>query len=326
MDKKQISDKIDELISDLKKSLMNAPYNQRTFFDKVKNWWQNLRKGPTSPSNPYRFQNQFGSLGSHNSNTDAPAGLRPKTLFDEDPETTKKDGEEFELGYSKNESRLSLSEYAFLNENVYFLSEKISSISINEEYSSNIKNLEIFKIIDAWGVKFKNEIYKMIFGEKTSSQSEKANPVFDQPSAAKKQNQSSIEFKSWIKNEDNMENFVNIINRVYGSPQYSQPLSVVSNTLESKGIVHSGKTGLSVAIRNKILAILKREIDQNSEENSVFVKNVWHKHKKAALKKLEKNQEDEGGENKDEEAEIPASSGRDFPRVDPQVSVDDLNF
>jgi hypothetical protein len=277
MEKKEISDKIDSLVADLKKSLMSAPYNQRAFFDKVKNWWQNITKGPANTANPYYFQNKFGSLGKVSA--DEPEVSKSMDGKEEQEQQNKKD--EFELGYSKNESKITLKEYAFLSDKILKLSKKINLINLNENYSNNIKNLEIFKIIDSWAINFKKEIFKMLGLEKNDTVLNRNKPATDTPSVLPN---SQMEFKSWIKNESNMQTFINIVNRVYDSPQYSQPLSVVSNTLENKGIIHSGKTGLSLAIRNKILAILKREIKQNKEENSVFVKNVWARYKNAATK------------------------------------------
>jgi hypothetical protein len=276
MEKKEISDKIDSLVSDLKKSLMSAPYNQRAFFDKVKNWWQNITKGPSNTANPYYFQNKFGSLGKV---SDPESEVSKSTGEKEQEQEKSKD--EFELGYSKNESKITLKEYAFLSDKVFKLSKKINLINLNENYSNNIKNLEIFKIIDSWATNFKKEIFKMLGVDKDDTVLNRNKPATEAPTELPKSN---LEFKSWIKNENNMQTFINIVNRVYDSPQYSQPLSVVSNTLENKGIVHSGKTGLSLAARNKILAILKREIKQNKEENSVFVKNVWARYRSAATK------------------------------------------
>lgn len=312
MEKKEISDKIDLLVSNLKKSLMSAPYNQRAFFDKVKNWWQNITKGASNTSNPYYFQNKFGSLG-RVSNSEPP---EVNQALDKEEEDKEKNKEEFELGYSKNESKITLKEYAFLNEEVVALTNQISLVNINENYSNNIKNLEIFKIIDSWAVNFKKEIFKMLGmdqGETTTNKNKVTKDPQPEPTSSK------VEFKSWIKNEDNMQTFINIINRVYDSPQYSQPLSVVSNTLENKGIVHSGKTGLSLAIRNKMLAILKREIKQDKEENSVFVKNVWRRYKKAAVKEAPEVAE---AETEPEAAGVSTTSGSELTRND----FDDLMF
>jgi hypothetical protein len=307
MDKKEISDNIDRLISDLKKNLINAPFNQRTFFDKVKNWWQNITKKADNPSNPYYYQNKFGSLGAPSNQI--PSNQIPGGKENEENEKDKEDNkEEFEIGYSRNESKLTLKEYLFLNENVEVLTNSISSVLIKEN-SNNIQNLEIFRIIDDWSVRFKKEIFKLLGVDSHAPPDTKIQTKDDN---INDKDDVGFEFKDWIRDENNMQILINIVNRVYDSPQYSSPLSVVVNTLKNKRIVHSGKTDLKSAVRNKILSILQREIKQNKKSNSVFVKNVWNKHKSTLSK-----YEDRMTSDKDDTDEVPTNTSDDVDSNNP---------
>lgn len=319
MESNELSAKIDELILDLKKSLLNTPYNSRNFFDKVKNWWQNVTKGAENKENPYYFQNKFGSLGKISNNDEA--------LLNKDREVEqsvvvkdKEGGEEdeFKLGVSKNESRLTLKEYYLLNNNVKELDLNISCILINENYSNNLKNLEMFKIIDSWGAKFKKEIFEMLGLNNKASTQTQIQTIQKPVSAPPEKKDSEINFINWIRNESNMEYFINLVNRIYDSPQYSRKIPVIAGNLRSKNIVQRGKTKLETAVRNKIISILSREIKQGREENSLFNKQVWEQYGETAKS---------GPTKKDEEQADAESRETVVAQTDnPSVSVDDLDF
>lgn len=68
--KKELSLLIDKFLADLKASLTSAPANaggNTGFFDKIKNWWTNLRYGKDNTSNPNYWKNRFGELGKNES-------------------------------------------------------------------------------------------------------------------------------------------------------------------------------------------------------------------------------------------------------------------
>ena len=286
---KELSKKIDELVGELKKSLLSTPYNPRGLFDKVKNWWQNVTKGADSTNNPYYFQNKFGSLGKMNQEQDPAEALKnmgsgawkPK---ESQPETQVDD--EFSLGTSRNESKLSLKEYAFLSENFKNLDKNVSSLILNEEYASNnLKNLELFRIIDSWAREFKNEVLKMFnlpgvqasISQPRVSNSEPEAVPRQQNTPNQKQQINSVDFKKWLKNESNMETFINLVNRIFDSSVHRRPIPVISNSLENRyNVKGPEKTSLTTAVRNRIIGIIKKEIEHSKDEsNSVFSEKVW---------------------------------------------------
>lgn len=132
-----LSNKIDELITDLKNkflSLANAkpvgtgPDGKVGIWDNVKSWWSKLRYG------------KFGNLGQVESE---PKKEEPKTEC----------------------IQFSLQEYRVLKNSCDELSAAIgkNQESLNEEESENIKNLKLFRIIDGWGNKFKQVILDLVY-------------------------------------------------------------------------------------------------------------------------------------------------------------------
>lgn len=67
--KKELSLLIDKFLADLKTSLTSGPVGAGNtgFFDKIKNWWTNLRYGKDNTSNPNYWKNRFGELGKNES-------------------------------------------------------------------------------------------------------------------------------------------------------------------------------------------------------------------------------------------------------------------
>lgn len=296
-----LSSKVDALVAELKKNLLNSPYNSRGLFDKVKNWWHNVTKGSDNTSNPYYFQNKFGSLG--RTSTTAQNQQLEKQPESELSQPIDDDG--FSLGTSKNENKLTLRDYSFLSENFKILDKKISNLILNEqEYTSNnLKNLELFKIIDSWAAHFKKEIMNMLTGhelmpavQKYRQMARKNDEELDTESLPKATNDGSIEFKTWIRSESNMENFVNLVNKIFESPLYRRPLQTISSSLESKRIKNPKKgeegTSLAISIRNRIIGIIQKEIENGIDETkSVFSKKVWAWAKK--LRVFNKKQKEE---------------------------------
>lgn len=303
-----LSNKIDALVAELKKNLLNSPYNSRGLFDKVKNWWHNVTKGSDNTSNPYYFQNKFGSLGRTNT-----ASQNQQQLEKEPESDSSQSGDDdgFSLGVSKNENKLTLREYLFLSENFKVLDKKVSNLILNEqEYtSSNLKNLELFKIIDSWAAHFKKEIMNMLTGHELMPAVQKYRQMagknsegeLDKNSLPNKTpvSESGIEFKTWIRSESNMEYFINLVNRVFDSPLYRRPQQTISSSLESKNIKSPKKgeegTPLGISVRNRIIGIIQKEIENGADEtNSVFSRKVWAWAKK--LRVFNKKQEDKESE------------------------------
>jgi hypothetical protein len=331
-----LSKKIDSLVGELKKSLLNSPYNSRGVFDKVKNWWQNLTKGADNTNNPYYFQNKFGSLGKFGSQVqqNKPEPVQPEQ------ETKEKEEDEddgFSLGTSRNESKFTLKEYAFLSEVFKSLDTKISSLILNEQdyASNNLKNLEIFKIIDSWATHFKKEIMNMLTGhesmpsiQKNRAETESALPKGLEGRVPKTSTANNgVSFKGWIKNESNMEYFVNLVNKIFDSPLYRRPQSTIASSLENKHNIINPKKGeegtpLTISIRNKIIGIIQKEIEYGRDESkSVFSKKVWEWAK--GLSQFGKKQ-------KDEVEEVPAvepkQAAADRQEDAPTIPAEDLIF
>jgi hypothetical protein len=317
-----LSNKVDALVAELKKNLLNSPYNSRGLFDKVKNWWNNVTKGSDNTSNPYYFQNKFGSLGRTN-----PVSTNQQPEKEPEPNPSQpSDDDEFSLGTSKNENKLTLKEYSFLSENFKILDKKISNLILNEqEYASNnLKNLEIFKIIDSWAAHFKKEIINMLTGHESMPAVQKNRQMarekgeLDTDSPPKTTaSDSGVEFKTWIRSESNMENFVNLVNKIFESPLYRRPLQTISSSLESRRIKNPKKgeegTSLAISIRNRIIGIIQKEIENGIDETkSVFSKKVWAWAKK--LRVFNKKQKEE--ETQPEVISAPPAEREPAPEVD----------
>lgn len=285
MNEKDLSNKIDELINQLKKDLLNVPYNSRGMWDRVKNWWRNLTKKPDNPENPYYLTNKFGSLGKINTVPAAAEFSKPQNKEKEEDGTTEiPSEEEFKLGTSKTESRISLKNYSVLKESFEELDKKVN-LAINENYSSeNLKNLEMFRVIDNWAVNFKKQIMQLLKGGLTSSEPsdtddgpERVTP----PSATPMKAESGILFKNWIVNVDNVNHFIEIVNHIFSNPvRYRKPLMSIEDILKRKGLISPKKKGnynsLKASIKNKILSMVQREIEMNTkEEDSIFQPSVW---------------------------------------------------
>ena len=150
MDKKELNEKraelakkIDSFVEELKRSFLATSYSPTGVWDKVKNWWNNLRFGADNPQNKYFNKNRFGSLGV-------------------DPEQEQKDA----TPAPKSECiKFSLKEFRILKENHDELFESINEIKkgLNEDESESLKNLKLFRIIDDWAKKFKSELVDFVY-------------------------------------------------------------------------------------------------------------------------------------------------------------------
>jgi len=332
MNEKDLSNKIDELINKLKKDLLSVPYNSRGMWDRVKNWWQNITKTPDNPANPYYLTNKFGSLGKINPDQNPLGnGLAPKEEEKEEKEEIPSE-EEFKLGTSKNENRISLQEYSFLKESFYKLESKIS-FAINENYSSdNLKNLEMFRIIDKWAIDFKRQIIQLLKG-KIETETDESQPTDSSARAVtpsdrpKRTDEGKILFKNWIRNIDNVNFFIEIVNHVFSNPvRYRKPIISVAEVLKNKNVMSPRKnedkgTPLVISIRNEILRMMKKEIDMNvKEEDSEFRTPVWTWAK--SLSVLDKKAKE--GEEKESQADEPVSN--DFEETPPEKTEDGGSF
>lgn len=139
-----INQLIDKMVGELKKELISGSqykprYTPGSFWDRIKRFWSNAIIGPNdTTNNKYAYQNKFGSLG--------------ETEPEEKP---------------KKENRLSLHQYKFLSEQYDILEKKIVYLNENVE-NDNIKNIKLFRIIDSWAVKFKDEIKKLLMTTSSS--------------------------------------------------------------------------------------------------------------------------------------------------------------
>lgn len=284
MTEKDLSDKIDQLVNQLKKDLLNVPYNSRGMWDRVKNWWQNLTKKPENPANPYYLTNKLGSLGKIN-----PPETTPETTPETRPETRPENKEaeipseeEFKLGTSKNENKITLIEYKVLKESFELLDEKVN-FAINENYSSdNLKNLEMFRIIDRWAADFKKQIIQLLKGEiNTDSGDDSAERMQQAKAPVTKSEEGRILFKNWIRSPDNIGFFIEIVNHIFSNPvRYRKPILSVADVLKNKNVMAPKKaekgTPLVLSIRSEILRMMKKEVDMGTkEEDSEFNQNVW---------------------------------------------------
>lgn len=316
MTEKDLSNKIDQLVNQLKKDLLNVPYNSRGMWDRVKNWWQNLTKKPDNPANPYYLTNKFGSLGKVNPTIELPSETEeePVEKTEEIPSE-----EEFKLGTSKSESRLTLKNYKILKESFDALDKKVN-FAINENYSSdNLKNLEMFRIIDRWAVGFKKQIMQLLKGEVSNAAADAADNEKTKPETPVIKNDGGkILFKNWIRNMENVNFFIEIVNHIFSNPvRYRKPLLSVADVLKNKNVLSPRKaekgTPLVVSIRNEILRMMKKEVDMGTkEEDSEFKSNVWAWAKN--LKPLEKkNKEEDLPPGEAERADEPQSDFEESP-------------
>lgn len=126
---------VDDFVTQLKKDLLIVQYKSTTtgvvpgVWDKMKKWWHNTVMGANNPDNPYVYKNKFGALGHEDAKTES--------------------------------KRLTLSQYSFIKEQYNKLENDLSVINEDlETESENLKKLKLFRIIDSWATKFKQEIIK----------------------------------------------------------------------------------------------------------------------------------------------------------------------
>lgn len=136
---------VDKMVDDLKKELMSGAeykpsYTPGSFWNRLKRFWSNVIYGPNDERNRYLYKNKFGALGEKD---------EPLAVSQSQP---------------AKEHILSLHQYRFLKEQSDSLEKSLLSINENTD-SDNIKNLKLFRIIDNWASKFKNEIEKMLVRE-----------------------------------------------------------------------------------------------------------------------------------------------------------------
>jgi hypothetical protein len=132
---------VDDFVTQLKKDLLAVEYKPTAgvlpgVWDRMKNWWYNsvLKKGGNDTNNPYVYKNKFGALG-HEDDT------------------------------KKESSRLTLSQYNFIKEQYNKLESDISVLNEDlDAESENLKKLKLWKIIDGWATKFKQEIINQFSG------------------------------------------------------------------------------------------------------------------------------------------------------------------
>jgi len=134
---------VDDFVTQLKKDLLAVEYKPTTtgvlpgVWDRMKNWWYNsvLKKGGNDTNNPYVYKNKFGALGGNEDDT------------------------------KKESIRLTLSQYNFIKEQYNKLESDLSVLNEDlETESENLKKLKLFRIIDGWAGKFKQEIIKQFSG------------------------------------------------------------------------------------------------------------------------------------------------------------------
>ena len=58
-----LQDLISKAVEDLKQQILSIPTPNRSYFDTVKNWWNNIRFGHDNEENPYYHRNKLGALG-----------------------------------------------------------------------------------------------------------------------------------------------------------------------------------------------------------------------------------------------------------------------
>jgi hypothetical protein len=136
---------IDDFVTQLKKDLIVVQYKPAKtgilpgVWDRMKNWWHNTVMGGNNPDNPYVYKNKFGALGRE--------------------DDTKKESR-----------RLTLSQYNFIKEQYNKLEYNLSVINEDlETESENLKKLKLFRIIDDWASKFKQEVIRQFSAVHTSN-------------------------------------------------------------------------------------------------------------------------------------------------------------
>ena len=141
---------VDDFVTQLKKDLLVVQYKPTTtgvlpgIWNRMKNWWHNTVMGGNNPDNPYVYKNKFGALG-------------------------------HEYDTKKESTRLSLFQYNFIKEQYNKLESDLSVLNEDiETESENLKKLKLWRIIDSWASKFKQEIIKQFSSSVSSSSSETA--------------------------------------------------------------------------------------------------------------------------------------------------------